>query len=60
MQRSPKALDHSLPDAFQKVMQLEGVQGVHVSYYLAATEAWLRGGDVDWITIPSFINVNIF
>ena len=30
MQRSPKALDHSLPDAYQKVMQLEGVQGVHV------------------------------
>jgi len=31
MQRSPRALDHSLPDAYQKVMQLEGVQGVHVS-----------------------------
>ena len=30
MQRSPKALDHSLPDAYQKVRQLEGVQGVQV------------------------------
>ena len=32
MQRSPKALDSSLPDAYQKVMQLEGVQGVQVGH----------------------------
>merc|ERR1712051_1089097 len=29
MQRSPKELDHSLPEAYQKVMQLEGVQETH-------------------------------
>jgi len=33
MQRSPKELDHSLSDAYQKVMQLEGVQGVHETHF---------------------------
>merc|ERR1711973_683030 len=39
MQRSPRALDHSLPDAYQKVMQLEGVQGVHH----AKVNQWTNG-----------------
>ena len=30
MQRTPKQLDNLLPDCYQKVMQLEGVQGVQV------------------------------
>jgi hypothetical protein len=30
MQRTPKQLDHVLLDCYQKVMQLEGVQGVQV------------------------------
>ena len=29
MQRTPKQLDHQLADCYQRVMQLEGVQGVH-------------------------------
>ncbi len=31
MQRTPKQLDNVLVDCYQKVMQLEGVQGVQVS-----------------------------
>jgi hypothetical protein len=30
MQRTPKQLDNVLVDCYQKVMQLEGVQGVQV------------------------------
>merc|ERR1712098_863237 len=33
MQRSPKALDYQLPEAYQKVMQLEGVQGVQETHF---------------------------
>ena len=31
MQRTPKQLDNKLTDCYQKVMALEGVQGVQVS-----------------------------
>ncbi len=36
MQRTPKQLDNVLVDCYQKVMQLEGVQGVQVKkkYFL--------------------------
>jgi len=44
MQRSPKALDHSLPDAFQKVMQLEGVQGVHETHFWTLCSNYYCGG----------------
>ena len=32
MQRTPKQLDNKLADCYQKVMALEGVQGVQVSH----------------------------
>ena len=32
MQRTPKQLDNKLADCYQKVMSLEGVQGVQVSH----------------------------
>jgi len=44
MQRSPKALDHSLPDAYQKVMQLEGVQGVHETHFWTLCSNYYCGG----------------
>lgn len=44
MQRSPKELDHSLPEAFQKVMQLEGVQGVHETHFWTLCTNYYCGG----------------
>jgi len=44
MQRSPKELDHSLPDAYQKVMQLEGVQGVHETHFWTLCTNYYCGG----------------
>merc|ERR1719295_1848628 len=44
MQRSPKALDQSLPDAYQKVMQLEGVQGVHETHFWTLCSNYYCGG----------------
>lgn len=44
MQRSPKSLDHSLPDAYQKVMQLEGVQGVHETHFWTLCSNYYCGG----------------
>jgi len=44
MQRSPRALDHSLPDAYQKVMQLEGVQGVHETHFWTLCSNYYCGG----------------
>merc|ERR1712227_382676 len=44
MQRSPKALDHSLPEAYQKVMQLEGVQGVHETHFWTLCSNYYCGG----------------
>merc|ERR1719282_2230588 len=42
--RSPKALDHSLPEAYQKVMQLEGVQGVHETHFWTLCSNYYCGG----------------
>ena len=36
MQRTPKQLDNKLADCYQKVMSLEGVQGVQVSHLKGA------------------------
>ena len=44
MQRSPKALDHSLPDAYQKVRQLEGVQGVQETHFWTLCSNYYCGG----------------
>jgi len=44
MQRSPKELDHSLPEAYQKVMQLEGVQGVHETHFWTLCTNFYCGG----------------
>jgi len=44
MQRSPKALDISLPEAYQKVMQLEGVQGVHETHFWTLCSNYYCGG----------------
>jgi len=44
MQRSPKALDHSLPEAYQKVMQLEGVQGVQETHFWTLCSNYYCGG----------------
>ena len=41
MQRS---LDNSLPNAFQKVMQLEGVQGVHETHFWTLCTNYFCGG----------------
>ena len=45
MQRSPKELDHSLPEAYQKVMQLEGVQGVHETHFWTLCTNFYCGGE---------------
>ena len=45
MQRSPKELDHSLPEAYQKVMQLEGVQGVHETHFWTLCTNYYCGGE---------------
>jgi len=44
MQRSPKALDQSLPDAYQKVRQLEGVQGVQETHFWTLCSNYYCGG----------------
>jgi len=44
MQRSPKELDHSLPEAYQKVMQLEGVQAVHETHFWTLCTNYYCGG----------------
>merc|ERR1712183_1036677 len=44
MQRSPKELDHSLPEAYQKMMQLEGVQGVHETHFWTLCTNYYCGG----------------
>merc|ERR1739838_793825 len=44
MQRSPKALDHSLPEACQKVMQLEGVQAVQETHFWTLCSNYYCGG----------------
>merc|ERR1719474_1890864 len=44
MQRSPKALDHQLPEAYQKVMQLEGVQGVQETHFWTLCTNYYCGG----------------
>eukprot|EP00092_Neocalanus_flemingeri_P022883 GFUD01024810.1.p1 GENE.GFUD01024810.1~~GFUD01024810.1.p1 ORF type:complete len:400 (-),score=74.68 GFUD01024810.1:1467-2666(-) len=44
MQRSPKQLDQSLPDAYQKVMQLEGVQGVQETHFWTLCSNYYCGG----------------
>ena len=45
MQRSPRELDHSLPEAYQKVMQLEGVQGVHETHFWTLCTNYYCGGE---------------
>lgn len=45
MQRSPKELDHSLPEVYQKVMQLEGVQGVHETHFWTLCTNYYCGGE---------------
>jgi len=44
MQRTPKSLDHSLPEAYQKVMQLEGVQGVQETHFWTLCTNYYCGG----------------
>ena len=51
MQRSPKELDHSLPEAYQKVMQLEGVQGVHETHFWTLCSNYYCGGRLIMIII---------
>lgn len=44
MQRSPKQLDHQLADCYQRVMQLEGVQGVHEQHFWTLCSNYYCGG----------------
>jgi len=44
MQRTPKALDSQLPDCFQKVMQLQGVQGVQETHFWTLCSNYYCGG----------------
>jgi len=44
MQRSPKELDHKLTDCYQKVMQLEGVQGVQETHFWTLCSNQFCGG----------------
>jgi len=44
MQRSPKQLDHQLADCYQRVMQLEGVQGVHEQHFWTLCTNYYCGG----------------
>lgn len=44
MQRSPKELDHKLVDCYQKVMQLEGVQGVQETHFWTLCSNQFCGG----------------
>ena len=45
MQRTPRQLDNVLVDCYQKVMQLEGVQGVQVRAEGAAGGCSLNTGE---------------
>lgn len=44
MQRTPKQLDSQLPDCYQKVMQLEGVQGVQETHFWTLCSNYYCGG----------------
>jgi len=44
MQRTPKQLDHQLADCYQRVMQLEGVQGVHEQHFWTLCSNYYCGG----------------
>lgn len=44
MQRSPKQLDDSLKDCYQKVMQLEGVHGVQETHFWTLCTNYYCGG----------------
>ena len=44
MQRTPKQLDGQLPDCYQKVMQLEGVQGVQETHFWTLCSNYYCGG----------------
>jgi len=44
MQRSPKQLDNHLTDCYQKVMQLEGVQGVQETHFWTLCSDYYCGG----------------
>lgn len=44
MQRTPKQLDHLLGDCYQKVMQLEGVQGVQETHFWTLCSNYYCGG----------------
>lgn len=44
MQRTPKALDHLLGDCYQKVMSLEGVQGVQETHFWTLCSNYYCGG----------------
>jgi zinc transporter 5/7 len=44
MQRSPKQLDGVLTDCYQKVMQLEGVQGVQETHFWTLCSDYYCGG----------------
>lgn len=44
MQRQPKELDDSLPDCYNKVLQLEGVQGVQETHFWTLCSNYYVGG----------------
>lgn len=44
MQRSPKQLDNQLADCYQRVMQLEGVQGVQEQHFWTLCSNYYCGG----------------
>lgn len=44
MQRTPRQLDHVLVDCYQKVMQLEGVQGVQETHFWTLCSNYYCGG----------------
>lgn len=44
MQRSPKQLDDNLTECYQKIMQLEGVQGVHETHFWTLCSDYYCGG----------------
>jgi len=44
MQRTPKQLDHQLADCYQRVMQLDGVQGVHEQHFWTLCTNYYCGG----------------
>lgn len=44
MQRQPKELDHLLPGAYNKVLQLEGVEGVQETHFWTVCSGYYAGG----------------